>query len=274
MSKLYKLKKWVSIDAAAKRLSLSFGEEVSKFDILQLALEEHLCLSVRIINIPALTEVKHLVKKLRSEIEYKTVKNSFIPNETLEIPVDGQLINLPKLCKENETFQLEKTKKNYFNEHDIFDLPLCDCNYHLLSTYIEALNTPSKLHSGNIQKLIIRAESGNLLYIENIFDWKFNDIEIVARTAHLQDFENSLDETLTTKRKKKDDLDPREYNSLYSIVLAVAKFHYKYDPTKTLSKERQDAATKIAALTERYGYKLGYSAVNKHLKAASERLDK
>lgn len=50
MSKLLKLKSWLTIEDAAKRLSISAGEEVSQPDILRLALDGHLKLSVYFVN--------------------------------------------------------------------------------------------------------------------------------------------------------------------------------------------------------------------------------
>ena len=43
--KLFALKKWLSIADAAKRLSASFGEEVTEADIFRLALDGELRLS-------------------------------------------------------------------------------------------------------------------------------------------------------------------------------------------------------------------------------------
>lgn len=42
MTKIHKLKEWYSIDQATKRLSLSFSEELTQTDILELALEQHI----------------------------------------------------------------------------------------------------------------------------------------------------------------------------------------------------------------------------------------
>ena len=50
MSKLLKLKEWLTVEDAAKRLSISAGEEVSEADVLRLALEGHLTLSVYFVN--------------------------------------------------------------------------------------------------------------------------------------------------------------------------------------------------------------------------------
>lgn len=50
MSKLFKLKEWLTIPDAARHLSIAFGEEVSESDVLRLALDGHLKLSVNFVN--------------------------------------------------------------------------------------------------------------------------------------------------------------------------------------------------------------------------------
>lgn len=50
MSKLFKLKEWLTLPDAARHLSIAFGEEVSQADVLRLALDGHLRLSVNFVN--------------------------------------------------------------------------------------------------------------------------------------------------------------------------------------------------------------------------------
>jgi hypothetical protein len=50
MSKLFKLKKWLNVSDAAKRLAITFGEDVTEADVFRLALDGHLRLSVNLIN--------------------------------------------------------------------------------------------------------------------------------------------------------------------------------------------------------------------------------
>jgi hypothetical protein len=50
MSKLFKLKEWLTVSDAAKRLSVTIGEEVAVADLLRLALDGHLRLSVNFVN--------------------------------------------------------------------------------------------------------------------------------------------------------------------------------------------------------------------------------
>ena len=50
LSKLFKLKEWLTVLDAAKHLSVVFGEEVTEADVLRLALDGHLKLSVNFVN--------------------------------------------------------------------------------------------------------------------------------------------------------------------------------------------------------------------------------
>lgn len=50
MSKLFKLREWLTVEEAAKRLSINSGEEVTEADILRLALDGQLTLSVYFVN--------------------------------------------------------------------------------------------------------------------------------------------------------------------------------------------------------------------------------
>ena len=49
-SKLFNLKKWLTIEESAKYLSIMFDEDVSEADVLRLGLDKHLKLSVNFVN--------------------------------------------------------------------------------------------------------------------------------------------------------------------------------------------------------------------------------
>jgi len=50
MSKLFKLKEWLTVADAAQHLTIVFGEEVAEADVLRFALDGHLKLSVNFVN--------------------------------------------------------------------------------------------------------------------------------------------------------------------------------------------------------------------------------
>ena len=51
LKKLLKLMEWVTVPDAARYLSILFGEDVSEADVLRLALDGHLTLSVDFVNV-------------------------------------------------------------------------------------------------------------------------------------------------------------------------------------------------------------------------------
>ena len=50
MGKLFNLKKWLTVEAAARHLAIVFGEEVTQADVLRLALDGKLKLSINFVN--------------------------------------------------------------------------------------------------------------------------------------------------------------------------------------------------------------------------------
>lgn len=50
MRKLFKLREWLTIDEAARHLTIVLGEDVAQADVLRLGLDGHLTLSVNFIN--------------------------------------------------------------------------------------------------------------------------------------------------------------------------------------------------------------------------------
>jgi hypothetical protein len=61
-SKLFKLKKWLTLSEASRHLTGVCGEEVTEADILLLALEKHLIISVNFVN--------HAYAKLRKVVYF------------------------------------------------------------------------------------------------------------------------------------------------------------------------------------------------------------
>ena len=50
LGKLFSLKEWLTLDDTARYLSISFGEEVTRADVLRLAIDRRLILSVNFVN--------------------------------------------------------------------------------------------------------------------------------------------------------------------------------------------------------------------------------
>ena len=91
MSKLFKLKEWLTLDEAANHLSSVFGEPVTIADIYQLALDNHIMLSVNFIN---LAEAKKVELIEVADLEYKIVVPSgikgFPEGKSFRVPINAK----------------------------------------------------------------------------------------------------------------------------------------------------------------------------------------
>ena len=87
MSKLLKLKTWLTLDDAARHLSLMFGETVSKADVLRLALDGRLTLSINFIN-GAVARCGRLIAS--DEVQWTEMPG--LKGGTVRIP-DGVMLN-------------------------------------------------------------------------------------------------------------------------------------------------------------------------------------
>lgn len=137
MSKLFKLKKWLTIPETEKYLTQLFGEEVTEADILRLALDGELTLSVNLVN-GAMARRGILNDCLPSEcvddIDHYKDKYPFL--EHLPLP---HFNNMCKLFRPNDLDQTDALSlylnntiteaslglgKGVIPIYDVFDLPL------------------------------------------------------------------------------------------------------------------------------------------------------
>ncbi|MGZ8982780.1 MAG: hypothetical protein ACXW11_02355 [Methylotenera sp.] len=148
MSKLFKLKEWLILSDAAKHLSIAFGEVVSEADVLRLALDGHLKLSVNFVNhtrarrgkVVSWMETEWTItpclnRKAIREIEEKH-KNSLSDKPVREYPpslleVMGEISEdekddfSPCMCGLNiDGERFINLEKNVISISDVWDLPM------------------------------------------------------------------------------------------------------------------------------------------------------
>lgn len=90
MSKLFKLKEWLTLEEAANHISTVLGEPVILVDIYRLALDTHLKLSANFVN-GAQARTGKFVKT--EDIEFREVENNLFTGEKLEKPYSTPLNN-------------------------------------------------------------------------------------------------------------------------------------------------------------------------------------
>ena len=118
MSKLYKLREWLTLDESAKHLSLFFGEEVSVSDILRMALDDHLKISINFVNygkaikgriIPHSDAIYHKAHPFVLDIikDIRGGKNENLTDEDLSVMEGIRLTENEVLKLETSIFRIE-----------------------------------------------------------------------------------------------------------------------------------------------------------------------
>lgn len=97
MSKLFKIKEWLSVFETARHLSIVFGEEVTEADVLRLALDGRLQLSVYFVN-RAKGRIGKIARYTPSQLN-SAIKSGDLPEdlEWLELPSGAMAAVLPDI---------------------------------------------------------------------------------------------------------------------------------------------------------------------------------
>jgi hypothetical protein len=118
MSKLLKLRDWVTVDEASEHLSLLLGESVKRSDLLRLALDGHLTLSV---NFPNHTRARcgrmvaaEDVPTVKFPADIKKAQGASYSGEWIDLPMGIRLSNNQYIVLEKPVHVLD----------GVFDLPM------------------------------------------------------------------------------------------------------------------------------------------------------
>lgn len=273
MSRLFKLKVWLSLDGAAKRLTESFGEDVSTVDVIQLALDGHLRLSLRLIRD---LHAFRWYKKSKNEIEYEEVTtrrhdgtHAGPATVTWSEPIGGMVVHIPEFCEEDELLQLGMMPIVFMREQsrrEIVDLSLTQYSRAYLLQCLDELNRPSEEAYYHAGRLLIQEENGDLWQVESYDDFLLDDIEIVVRTQALRDLEQSFASTPVAGTEKA--LSTRERDTLYKIIIGLAMDGHGYRP----GDKRSTVAREVSAKLSELGIAVSDDTVRKYIKEAEQLL--
>lgn len=121
MNKLFKLKKWLTLEETAKRLTTSFEEEINISDCLQLALDGHITISVLLDS-----SVYAVSAKVIKTTQRETLRKSIISTSE-----DGAIVGLldgehffPNHQLDYEYEDIERSGSAFQLNHGIYDLPM------------------------------------------------------------------------------------------------------------------------------------------------------
>jgi hypothetical protein len=272
LKKLLTLKQWLTVPDAARHLSILFGEDVSEADVLRLALDGHLTLSVHFVNrawgnpgrVLSVADAKMLTRDL-----------------------EGKPLELTSGSPRNssEVVQFQRTVQSL---DGVWDLTMLGTERLDVEHRYQELTGGPSIQLVNLHGPIISRSDGLYFRILGHFGesehfdqsklhkpWKHeknfypagalpSDTVFVVRTSALQQLESTLAESeYRTKRP----IGQRERTTLLVIIAALAKLS-RIDVAKPSS-----AATSIESQTALMGARVAARTIENHLKRIPEALE-
>lgn len=270
MSKLFSLKEYLTVPATARHLSGIFDEEVSEADVLRLALDGHLKLSVNLVNhcmakggriVPVIEARK--AQSVDDENRFVILGIPLSPEEIFELHSGviklGGIWDLPmfggeQLEVENEYQQLtDGTEVTLINMNGVFlgnrDVGLFQIQDDWADSDIHNKNAEGKKY-GDPERYY---PAGGLP----------KDAVIVVRTEALREFEQSINGAPTGQDKP---LTTTERNTLLTIIAALCDH-------SAIEHQGRGAAIQIAKLTEELGAAVSDDAIRQALKKIPDALE-
>ena len=276
MSKLFKLREWITIPDAAKRLTVSLGEAVTEVDVFRLSLDGHLALSVQLVN----AAYGRLCKRMNlNEIEWMEVA-PLVGDTPIRIPKNGRV-----WCEEGVYFQV--TPDVVKLECGIWDLPMSGGERVDVEHEYQSLTSGPAVTAVTLEGVFMQHPNGDLFEIQehfadnDQFDAKKlhkpftnsknfhpagmlpDDVVYVVRTSALTNFEASL---IASETKPDQPLTTRERNNLLTIIAALCK------EAKLDHKKPSKTAALILGVMAEMGVHVGESTIEGHLKKIPDAL--
>jgi hypothetical protein len=302
MRKLLQLKNWLTIEEATRHLSVLFEERVSEADVLRLALDRHIKLSVNFVNPVdarpgkvvsvdkskswAISRDSHGIFQIETDYE-KTDPSSDIGNLLPSVSPENAWICSPlwpiycgAMGIDMPDDTMLKFAKDVRSLKGVYDLPMLGAEvldvenrYQMLTggpvvtkaSYVGAFVVTEAEHFYELQ---VYADDNNALerpwnYRRNLAN--FSPAESLPSDAILVVRTSELAAFDGSKEKS---LSNTERDSLLKLVIGMAEKGYGYNP----NEKRSDVVPVIVRDLEILGISMTDDTVRKYLKQASKKL--
>ena len=263
MSKLFKLKRWVPVADAARRLGITFGEEVTEADVLRLALDGHLRLSIRFINgahgkigtlVPIEDAVFEDVPALRGDRSIRLYGGPILS--------DGDGVEKTVVVLDKDIVHL----------NGIYDLAMIGGERLDIQNRHQELTGEPAIEMVAMVGAFVEISGGQLCQLQTQFGDRPvyypasdlpDDCQLVVMTNALAKFEESQNEISDAESKP---LSTTERNTLLKLVIGMAMKGYSHDPAAGKSTAPKEIADDLAEL----GISISDDTVRKYLKQAAD----
>ena len=265
MSKLLKLKKWISVGDAARHLTILLGEQVGEADMLRLALDGYVTLSVSFVN-----EARG---KVGSVVPRELAKWETVPS------LDGQgTVDIPSGIPLKDGSMIELSSKVSVIR-GLWDLPLIGAEKLDVEHRYQQLTGGPPVTMLNLDGAFVRSGDVWCQLQEQLsrgqphqqpFDFYPagalpDDAVFVFRPAALARFQSELSKANDVERKANAPLAPRSEATYLTIIGALVEL------VRTPRPGRDSDAAVIREMIENYSDKPGISKATLETKFADAR---
>jgi hypothetical protein len=275
MKKLLNLKQWLTVADAARHLSILFGEEVTEADVLRLALDERLMLSVHFVN--------HASGRRGSVVPLQDAKW----RRTKKISGDGWFYSIDGLDVGQE--RVIEWDPGITELEGIWDLTMLGSERLDVEHRYQALTGGPAVNLVFLDGPIVSRDDGTYCQIrEHVSESEFvgpknfselpnnprnyypaaglpADSVLVVRTSSLHELESRLSQP---DQKAEKPLEQRERDTLLVIVAALAEL------AEIDVKKPAAAGTTIESQTALLGAEVSSRTIQNHLKRIPEALER
>jgi len=263
LSKLFKLKEWLTVPEAASHLTIIFGENITEADVFRLALDGKLMLSI---FLPQTTLLKHAEfiplstqpEHLRAHL--KCCGDSILSIQSDEIMHLNGIFELPMIEKERLIVEAEYYRAINGKVIEMIEggTILIEQNKQLFSLQ-ECFGDPTfvEYEEDDTEEQIFKK-----LAINSYCDAQRLPEEgtLIVRTDALRELEDSI------KGTNEKPLSTTERHTLLTIIATLCDY-------SAIPYQERGAATQIARLTEEFGAPVSDDAIGKALKKIPDALD-
>lgn len=263
MSKLSNLKKWLTVPDAAKQLTISFGEDVSEADVLRLALDGHLQLSVHLVNGAYARRCNPIQP---GDVKFNRV-TTLDGSGVIDLPIGG-----PVWSNELGVFQV--TREIIELDAAVWDLPLVKGERLDVEHKYQMLTGGPEVTLVNIDGALVRSLAGSIFELQEHFsdNKHFNkenlespyyhpdnfypagglppDSVLVVRIEALREFEAAISEPSTVAETASPAKAIRDNSLLATIAALLATWPGGKKPTaKDLERAAQAIGVNVSDCT-------------------------
>jgi hypothetical protein len=259
LGKLLGLKEWVTVPDAARRLSIVCGDDATESDVLQLALDRRIKLSVNFVN-----HTKGRRGKAVPEDE-APVFWGYLSGQEIRGGLD--LGDGKRLVLDDEIVTLE----------GIWDLPMLGAERLDVEHAYHRLTGGPSVELQCLAGAFVEGRDGSIWQLQERFEKNGNDGSLskndyypagglpadrvlVVRTAALNEFEHSID---GTKAKDQKPLSPNERNTLLVLIAALCE-------EAGIKHQDRTAASEFVRLADAIGVSVSDDTTRKVLRQIPE----